>query len=331
MSTYIQNKLAKGEKLTFFITGASGYIGLVVTEFAIAQGHSVCGLSRSEAGAEKLRALGATPVLGNITAHDVLARESAAADAIIHLAWNHDWSADYNKTVNDDLAAVNAICASIKDTGKPLVIASGCAGAQPNADGSETDETTPLRPDFFAARRFLENEVNATAKKGVYGMSVRLSSYVYGRGGVRNGFLFMHIAEAVKLNESLYINDGSYHVSPLHVEDAARLFLQAVLKGKAGEAYNGAAQTDVTLKDMAEAIGKLVGVPVRSVSFEEAAEKWSPFLATVNYLDVRSSNKKAREMLDWKPEGIDYITDISSGSYVPIAAQMKEQKSDVQK
>ncbi|KAJ3755833.1 hypothetical protein FB446DRAFT_714741 [Lentinula raphanica] len=328
MSTYIQDKLAKGEKLTFFITGASGYIGLVVTEFAIAQGHSVRGLSRSEAGAEKLRALGATPILGTITAHDILARESAAADAIIHLAWNHDWSADFNKTVDGDIAAVNAICASIKDTGKPLVIASGGAGAQPNSDGSETDETTPLRPNFFAAKR-MQSEVNATAKEGVYGMSIRLSPYVYGRGG--KGFLLMQIAKAVELNESLYINDGSYHTSPLHVEDAARLFISAVLKGMAGEAYNGVGQTDVTLKDMAEAIGKLVGVPVRSVTFDEAAEKWTPFLAAFNYLDVRGSNKKAREMLDWKPEGTRYITDITSGSYVPVAAQLKKQKSNAQK
>ncbi|KAJ3987122.1 hypothetical protein F5890DRAFT_850711 [Lentinula detonsa] len=323
MSTYIQNKLVKGEKLRFFITGASGYIGLAVTEYAIAQGFSVRGLSRSEEGDEKLKSLGATPVRGDLATHDVLARASAAADAIIHLAWNHDWSADYSKIVDADIAAVNAICAAIKDTGKPLVIASGCAGGQPNADGSETDENAPLRQNFIVAKR-LESETNATAKEGIHGIAIRLSPYVYGHGG--KGFLLMLIAEAVKLNESLYINDGTYHTSTLHVEDAARLFIAAVLKGKAGEAYNGVGQTDVSLKDMAEAIGKVVGVPVRSVTPEEAAQKWSPFLAMFNYLDVRSSNKKAREFLDWKPEGVDYITDIVSGSYAPIAAQLKAQK-----
>ncbi|KAJ3935251.1 MAG: hypothetical protein NXY57DRAFT_531336 [Lentinula lateritia] len=323
MSAYIQNKLAKGEKLQFFITGATGYIGLVLTEFAIAQGFSVRGLSRSEAGDEKLKSLGATPVRGDITTHEVLARESTAADAIIHLAWNHDWTGDYNKIVDTDIAAVEAICAQIKDTGKPLVIASGCAGAQPNADGSDSDENAPLRPNLPVARR-LESEINAIKKQGIHGCSIRLSPYVYGRGG--KGFLVMLMGQAVKLNESLYINDGSFHTSVLHVEDAARLFIAAVLKSKTGEAYNGVGQTDVSLKDMAEAIGKVVGVPVRSATFEEATEKWSPpILPIFNYLDVRGSNKKAKELLGWKPEGVDFITDIVSGSYVPVAAYLKAQ------
>ncbi|KAJ4488054.1 hypothetical protein J3R30DRAFT_3280650 [Lentinula aciculospora] len=323
MSAYIQNKLAKGEKLQFFVTGASGYIGLVVTEFAIAQGFSVRGLSRSEAGDEKLKALGATPVRGDLTTLDVLAREGAAADAIIHLAWNHDWSADLNKIIDVDIAAVNAICASIKGTGKPLVVASGCAGSQPNPDGSETDENTPLRENFFGTRR-VDSERNGVHKEGIHGIAIRLSPYVYGRGG--KGFLFMLIVQAIKLNESLYIDDGSRHTSVLHVEDAARLFIAAVLKGKAGEVFNGVGQTDISLKDMAEAIGKVVGVPVRSATYEEASEKWSPFLAMFNYLDVRGSNKKARELLGWKPEGVDYITDIISGSYVPVAAYLKAQE-----
>ncbi|KAJ3726072.1 hypothetical protein C8R42DRAFT_774029 [Lentinula raphanica] len=113
MSKSVQDKLTRGAKLNFFLTGASGYIGLVVTEFAIAQDFSVRGLSRTEASDEKLRAL---------------AQESAVADAVIHLAWNLDWSVDYDKFIEAEVAAVNAICAAIKGTGKPLVVASECPG-----------------------------------------------------------------------------------------------------------------------------------------------------------------------------------------------------------
>ena len=69
-----------------FLTGASGYVGSVVIQFAITQGYKVHGLSRTQDSDAKLTSLGATPVRGDLTSLDVLRRESAEADAVIHLA-----------------------------------------------------------------------------------------------------------------------------------------------------------------------------------------------------------------------------------------------------
>ncbi|KAJ3778233.1 hypothetical protein FB446DRAFT_796852 [Lentinula raphanica] len=176
MSKSVQDKLTRGAKLNFFLTGASGYIGLVVTEFAIAQDFSVRGLSRTEASDEKLRALGATPV-----------RESAVADAVIHLAWNLDWLKWRPST--------------------PSALPSRAQGSHWSSrlnarDGSDTDENSALRVGGHPviAKR-LRNEKNTTEKEGVHGVAIRLAApYVYGRGW--KGFLMMYIAQAVKLNES---------------------------------------------------------------------------------------------------------------------------------
>lgn len=76
--------------MQFFITGASGYIGSVITKKAIAEGHTVHGLCRSDAGEAKLKALGAVPIRGELSSLETLQSESAKADAVIHCAFIHD-------------------------------------------------------------------------------------------------------------------------------------------------------------------------------------------------------------------------------------------------
>jgi hypothetical protein len=74
---------------------------------------------------------------------------------------------------------------------------------------------------------------------------------------------------------------------------------------------------------MAEALGEVLELPVRSVSYDVAAEKWGPFVARFNYLDLPVSNKKAREQLKWEPRGPSFLEDIVHGSYRKVANGIK--------
>ncbi|KAH9904032.1 putative NAD dependent epimerase/dehydratase [Xylariomycetidae sp. FL2044] len=321
MSAYIQNKLQDGGKLRLFITGATGYIGQVLTEKAIAEGHQVYGLSRNEEGDGKLRKLGATAVRGTITDVDVLERESRAADAVLHLAWIHDFSLDFAEVAKFDMAAVDAMAKALKDTGKPLIMTSGLGFIAPDPDGNETDETA-LAKEGSPFRPRVDAEAHGLAKDGVHSMSLRLAPYVYGRRG--KGFLLWQMSEALKHGESLYVGDGSFHTTNAHVDDVARMYLAAIRYGKAGQIYNCSSQTNVTLKELAEAIGKVMDVPVRSATLGEVTEKWGPFLTNFNYLDIRGGSRKAREQLHWNPKEIDFLSDATTGSYVQVAKAMKQ-------
>jgi nucleoside-diphosphate-sugar epimerase len=81
--------------MRIFATGATGYIGRVVTERALAECHAVYGLSQNEECDARLKALGATAVRGGLTSLDVLRQESARAKAVLHLAYIHDFGMDY--------------------------------------------------------------------------------------------------------------------------------------------------------------------------------------------------------------------------------------------
>lgn len=315
-----------------FITGATGYIGLVVTSHALSAGYTVHGLSRTFSGDTKLLSLGpgATPIRGDLTTLDVLRRESAAADIVIHLAYIHDWTMDYDEILRIDAAAVDALAEPLQGTGKPLVITSGSALAEPDPEGNETSEDAPITTNEFPLLKRIRSERHALsfAEKGVRVSAVRLPPYVYGRGG-GTGFVVLLMQTALKIGESLYVDDGRVRTSDVHVDNVARLYLlvaeRARKEGKeeAGEIFNGTGSTTTTTRELAEAIGAVLGLPVRSVSRDEAEEKWGKFLATIFNYENRASNRKAVERLGWEPREVDLITDIREGSFVEVAERLR--------
>jgi hypothetical protein len=90
--------------MRIFVTGAAGFIGSALVPELIQAVHQVLGLTRSEAGAELLRAAGAEVKHGNIEYLDSLRDGAAQSDGVIHLAFNHDFS-QFQKNCDDDRGA----------------------------------------------------------------------------------------------------------------------------------------------------------------------------------------------------------------------------------
>jgi nucleoside-diphosphate-sugar epimerase len=306
----------------FFITGATGYVGSVVAEKALAQGHIVHGLSRSEEGAAKLRQLGATPVHGDLTTLDVLQEESAKADVVLHLAFIHDFAVNYDEILRIDAAAVDAMSKPLRGTNKPLVMTGGTmvVGADPN--GEETTEDAPPEKEPFLNRIQSERYALSLSEKGVRVISIRLAPYVYGRGG--STFIPLWMQLAAKSGEAAYIGDGNVRTSSVHVDDAAELYFLAAKDGKAGDIFNGASATNITTRELIEAIGAVLKVPVRSIAEDEAKARWGPLLTRILLIQNRASHRKAAEQLGWKPNGVDMLTDIRAGSYSALAEKLRQ-------
>jgi len=324
------------------MTGANGYIGSVITSFAIAEGYTVTGLSRSPKGDEKLLSLGATPVRGDLSSYDVLTRESAKADIVINLAdpLLQNMDKDYSEVVRIDNAAVDAIAEGLKGLGKVFLATSGSLVVAADSNGGETNEASPTWEKPLNRRIDCEKHALAQCEKGIKAMAIRLAPYVYGRGG-SGVSLFM--GRAVAAGEFNYIDDGSTRVSTVHIDDAARLYLLAIKKGKAGEAYNATYETHVTNRELAEAMGRALDLPVRSESFEDTAKRMGGgfaklmgiedesvisrlgnFFAEFRSKENRSSNAKAVKELGWQPKEKGILDEISSGSYVEVAEALRK-------
>jgi nucleoside-diphosphate-sugar epimerase len=305
-----------------FITGASGYIGSVVTSFAISRGHTVRVLSRSTASDEKLSSLGATPVRGDLFTHDILTREAANADITINIADSiagqiGKITHEERYRINDE--AVQALAKGLEGTNKKLVLTSGTLFIGADPESKETHEGSPVwvNSPFGTG---MEGSFKGVKERGINVNVVRLAPWVYGRGG--SGVkLFM--SGAAQTGMVSYVDDGIARTTTVHVDDAARLYLLVGEEAPPGEIYNATSETDVTFRQLAEAMGKTMGVPVQSQPYAEVEEKVGMFLAKFLCSENRASNAKAKKELGWTIEakrGI--LEEITSGSYVQLAEDL---------
>jgi nucleoside-diphosphate-sugar epimerase len=217
-----------------FITGGSGYIGSTLISHAIASGYTVTALSRTPTSDAKLVSLGATPVRGDLATLSVLTEQAAKADVVISivdsLASNYSISRSERFRINS--AANDALAEGLKGSGKALILTGGSLHAAPDAEGRETDETSPGWPADHWAAFDLGHIKQEYVDMGIRVCPVRLAPYVYGRGGsgVR---LFMGMWS--KQGEGMVIDGGGMRTTAVSVDDACRLYLLVAEKGRAGE------------------------------------------------------------------------------------------------
>ena len=291
-----------------FVTGASGYVGSGVVAELIGAGHYVTGLARSDASAAAIEAAGADVLRGTLTDLDSLRSGAQAADGVIHLAYVHDFAA-IESAGQVDFQAVQTLLSALEGTGKPFVGTSGTlivAGL--GRVGTEAD----TGPD--GARRVdSENLAVSMAARGVRSSVVRLAPTVHGDTD-KHGFIPSLITMARDNGSAAYVADGSNRWPAVHLRDAARLFRLAVESAPAGTRLHGNGEQGVPFRLIAEAIGRQLGVPVRSVSPDEAPQ-YLGFLAQFAAMDDPTSSEMTQQLLDWKPTEVGIIADLDAGHY----------------
>ena len=109
-----------------FVTGANGFIGSAVVKELMDAGHQVLGLSRSDAGAKALKETGAEVLRGDITNAENLREGATKSDAVIHTAFNHDFS-KFMENCESDRNVIGTLGEALVGTDKLLIVSSGTA------------------------------------------------------------------------------------------------------------------------------------------------------------------------------------------------------------
>jgi nucleoside-diphosphate-sugar epimerase len=222
-------------------------------------------MARTDEGARVLKAAGAQVHRGNLEDPESLRIGAAQADGVIHTAFDHDFS-KFGANCEKDRRAIGALGAALAGSTRPLVITSGTG----------MGNTVPGRPateDDFAAnspnpRSASEHAAAALSPAGVNVSGVRLPQV---HNTVKQGLVTPLIELARKTGVSAYVGDGSNRWSAAHVLDVARLYRLALEKQQAGSRYHGVAEEGVPAREIADAIGRGLKVPVAAMSADEAA------------------------------------------------------------
>ncbi len=239
-----------------FVTGASGWIGSATVDELLAAGHEVTGLARSAASAAALQLKGVQVRRGDLDDLDSIRAGAEAADAVIHLANKHDWS-NPAASAAAERAAVQTIGDALAGTGRPFLLASGVAGLVQGQPATEEHPSPFHGPD--SPRGGSENLALGFVDHGVHTVSLRFAPTVHGTGD--HGFIATIAAVAREKGVSGYPGDGTNRWAAVHVSDAARLVALGLEKAPAGARLHAVAEEGVPTRDIAEAIGRALGLP----------------------------------------------------------------------
>ena len=291
-----------------FVTGATGFIGTAIVQELINAGHQVLGLARSEASAQKLTDAGAEVHHGDLEDIESLRSGAAAADGVIHVGFVHDFSR-LQEICRIDKTAIETIGDVLAGSNRPLIVASGTALVSPGQIATE-DILPPVSPGWPRAS---EQTADGVAAKSVRASAIRLSPSVHGFDD-KHGFVPILVNIAREKGISAYIGDGANRWNAVHRLDAAHLFRLALENEAPAARYHASAEEAITVKSIAEAIGKELNLPVVSITPEAAAEHFGWF-AHMAAIDCPASSDWTQQALNWKPTGPALLKDIANGIY----------------
>jgi len=296
-----------------FVTGATGFVGSAVIEELIRSGHQVLALARSEESAKIITNAGAEAHPGDLEDFESLRSGAAACDGVIHMGFIHDFSR-YNEVCEIDRQVIETLGAALAGSNRPLVITSGVGLlGTPGRLATETD-----MPSQIATNPRIASEIaaDAAAEMGVRVAVVRLPPSVHGEGD--HGFVPIVIGIAKEKGISVYNETIKNRWPAVHRLDAAVLFRLALENNAVGPVrYHAVAEEGIVFRDIAEAVGKGLNLPVSGKTAEEAAGHFTWF----NYfaeMDCAASSVQTTEMLGWKPVRSGLIADLEESDYFKI-------------
>ena len=301
-----------------FVTGASGWIGSAVVPELLDAGHEVVGLARSEASAQQLESVGALVLRGDLDDPDGLAKAAADSDGVIHLAFQHEvaFGGNFAAAGAADRRAVDAMGAALAGSDRPLVLASGMLGLTvAGRSATENDGLVPgaeIRANPAGIRAATALLTLSLRGVGVRSSVLRFPPTVHGDGD--HGFVATFVAIARQKGVSGYVGEGNNRWPAVHRSDAARLTRLALESAPAGSVLHAVGDEGVPFREIAEAIGRHLGVPAASLAPADAVDQFG-HLGHFVALDSPATAVITRKLLGWEPTGPSLIEDLDQDHY----------------
>ncbi|TQF01867.1 NAD-dependent epimerase/dehydratase family protein [Kitasatospora acidiphila] len=275
--------------MKILVLGATGYIGAAAVARLTQDGHEIVRLVRdaSRVASELPHRVG-----------DLSDPESLSAavtddiDAVVHIA----------SPIGDqaaDTAAVDALLAPLRGTGRAFVYTSGVwvLGATDDAPVDEEAATNPI--PLVGYRPLIEQRVLAAAADGVRATVLR-PGIVYGDGG---GIPAMMVGWAREHGTGRYVGAADTRWPMVHVADLADLYALALGKDAPGGVLHAVALAEVPVAGLAAVADVAAGGTGRAEPWpgEAAAAAFGALFAEALGLNQVVSARRTVTELGWQP------------------------------
>lgn len=288
--------------MQIFLTGGTGLIGSAVVAELVANGHEAVVLARSDASATAAERMGAAVVRGALADLPTIRAAADAADGVIHLAFGNDFTTAESLAADivEETAAIDAIGAVLTGSGRPFAVVSGT----PLAEGRPAVESDPL-PTVgpVGGRGATVTRTLGLAERGVRVAAVRMPRTVHRDG--EGGFAGLLTQVARRTGISGYPGDGAQRWPAVHALDAAVLFRLVVERAEPGTSWHAVADEGDAVRDIAEVVGRRLGLPVRQVPVDTYGPVGPIFAA-----DQPASSGLTRRTLGWTPTHPSLLEDL---------------------
>lgn len=304
------------------VTGGTGHIGSHIIPELIAAGHEVTGLARSDEAAAAVFALGAKVRRGDISDLDGLKAAAAESDGVIHVAHRQDLlpTGGIDAVAAAELPIMLAYGDALAGTGKPLVVSESIGSPGWENLGRPATEEDPALPGGDAykgtlrVRNVVETTVIGLAERGVRSSVVRIPPIAHSTTDA--GFLPLLIGLAKEKGVVGYPGDGANHWPAVHSRDLAVLFRLALESGPAGKSWHGIESDGIRFREIADAIGSRLGLPVVSIPADVLMlPGYFGFLANLVTLNLPASSVVTRQTLGWESSQPGLLEDLDNGHY----------------
>lgn len=223
------------------VTGATGFVGAAVARRLLAAGHRLRALVRKDSDPRNLEGLEIETAVGDLRDPGSLEAVVSGCRAIFHLAadyrlWTRDPASLYASNVN---GTVNLMRAALRADVERIVYTSSVATLGLNADGTPSDEETPVTLDdmigHYKRSKFLaEQEVRRMVVEDNLPAVIVNPSTPVGPRDVKPTPTGRVILDAAGGRLPAFVNTG---LNVVHVDDVAQGHLLAFDRGTIGERY----------------------------------------------------------------------------------------------
>jgi len=232
--------------MKIFVTGGSGFVGGYLIPFLIERGHTVIALARSSETLDKVSALGATAVGGDLDTIETLQSALLGCEAIIHLAAAFQMWGDEAWFYHVNVQGTDNLLEAARRAGVQRFVymsaASVIGGGTPAHDVDEHYHPPHTPDDLYSKTKLLAEQHVIAANSGALHTIALRPPLIWARGHS----MTETIREAVDQNRWVWIGGGKHGLSTVHVLNLCTATLAALERGHGGEIYfitDGAAQS----------------------------------------------------------------------------------------